>query len=209
MNRQTSYNGPLVMSLSLVPKPQYGTAPFPRSSLPSSFSSSIPSGPMNHPLPPKPPTPRYFFHEYTPRAGNVGTTPPVRDVGESHLADNSFKLTFSDYEASASKIRTLDSLKTEDVSLPSGEDTSQEYESDCNETSSVNIDIDDLPHPDTLFSWAQSHDTWSCKSSAPTGSLDDGIGRTNQVTSETPRTGPSSRESPGHANDSYKDDDNQ
>ncbi|THC99168.1 hypothetical protein EYZ11_001343 [Aspergillus tanneri] len=92
------------MSLSLVPKPQYGTAPFPRSSLPSSFSSSIPSGPMNHPLPPKPPTP---------------------------------------------------SLKTEDVSLPSGE------------------------------------------------------GRTNQVTSETPRTGPSSRESPGHANDSYKDDDNQ
>lgn len=44
-------------------------------------------------------------------------------------------------------------------------DTSQELGSDRDETSSIDIDINDLPHPDTLFFWAgNNHDAGSHKS---------------------------------------------
>ncbi|KAB8231402.1 uncharacterized protein BDW43DRAFT_301832 [Aspergillus alliaceus] len=66
MNRQISYSGPLATSSFPVRKPQFDTVPFPRTFSPCNFSSSLPSGPLNHPLPQKPRTSKYFFHAYTP-----------------------------------------------------------------------------------------------------------------------------------------------
>lgn len=51
MNRQISYDGPLMASSFPVRKSQFGTVPFPRTFPPCNFPSSLPSGPLNHPLP--------------------------------------------------------------------------------------------------------------------------------------------------------------
>jgi hypothetical protein len=96
MNRQISYNRPLALSSFPVRKSQFGTVPFPRTFPPCNFPSSLPSGPLSHPLPPKPPTSKYFFHAYTPpdrylvippdsttsQQNNRGECVPVNDESE-------------------------------------------------------------------------------------------------------------------------------
>ncbi|KAB8261534.1 hypothetical protein BDV32DRAFT_37626 [Aspergillus pseudonomiae] len=197
MDRQISYNGPLVTSPP-VPKSQSSTLRFPYSPLPRSFPSSLTStsGTMNHPLPPKPPISKSFFHAYIPRVpcvrdlGILPGNPTTRriDRGEC-LPVNSGPKFYSGHQPST--IETNCTPPTaESVALPSGEDSFQELKSDCDEMSSVNINIDDFPHPDTLFFFGarNNDDSRSHKSSVSPRCVGDGICHvaTNPATSEVP-----------------------
>jgi hypothetical protein len=80
-------------------------------------------------------------------------------------------------------------------------ETSKELQSDRDEMSSVDMNIDDFPHPDTLFFWARKNgDAPSRKSSISPRCVDDGICHA-AATSEIPETGPFSSESLVGAND--------
>ncbi|KAB8069211.1 hypothetical protein BDV29DRAFT_57269 [Aspergillus leporis] len=207
MDRQISYNGPLAPSLSSVPKSQFGTSSFSSSPLPCNFPSSLPSGPMNHPLPPKPPTSKYVFHAYIPPPCAFGIPPgnhTARRIDRSECLPVNSESKCSSSGQQASAIGTLGAPETECVILPSGEETSKELQSDRDEMSSVDMNIDDFPQPDTLFFWARKNgDAPSRKSSISPRCVDDGIchAATNSATSEIPETGPFSSESLVGAND--------
>jgi hypothetical protein len=113
MNRQISYNGPLATSSFPVRKSQFGTVPFPRT-----FPSSLPPGPLNHPLPPKPPTSKYFFHAYTP----LELRTPSESTMSPHINHGGCVPVTSEPESPSSdhQIGVLGSTKAENMnSLPS------------------------------------------------------------------------------------------
>lgn len=117
MNRQISYNGPLATSSFPVRKSQFGTVPLPCTFPPYNFPSPLPSGPLNHPLPPKPPTSKYFFHAYTPldlRAPSKSTTSPRINRGRCIPVTSEPESPSSDHQ-----IGVLGSINAENIiSLP-------------------------------------------------------------------------------------------
>ncbi|PKX88855.1 uncharacterized protein P174DRAFT_516124 [Aspergillus novofumigatus IBT 16806] len=187
MNRQIFYNGPLS---------QICTVPFPQTFPPCNSISLFLSGPLNHPLPPKPPTSKYFFHAYslhdrdlvTPRDS---TTSQHNERGECVPVNDEPEFP-SDYQ-----IGVLDSPMAENIiSLPS-EDTLQGLGSDCEVMSSFSVDIADLPRPGT-FLLAQNHDSCGCKSLVSPKCADDGIYCADvDPASEAPETPPCTSESSG------------
>lgn len=226
MNRQISYNGPLATSSFPVRKSQFGTVPFPCTFPPSNFPSSLPSGPLNHPLPPKPPTSKYFFHAYTPlrlRTPSESTTSPRINHGGCVPVTGEPKSPSLDHQ-----MRVLGGTKAENIiSLPSEgtyksfsfiikwrlstviffSDTIQGLESDCEVTSSFSFDDADPPRPET-FLRAQNHDPFGRKSSFSPRCADDGLCHADAIpVSEVPETPPSTIKSSGGASVSDKDDD--
>ncbi|KAH1304979.1 hypothetical protein KXX54_007925 [Aspergillus fumigatus] len=184
MNRQISYNGPLATSSFPVRKSQFGTVPLPCTFPPCNFPSPLPSGPLNHPLPPKPPTSKYFFHAYTPldlRAPSESTTSPRINRGRCVPVTSEPESPSSDHQ-----IGVLGSINAENIiSLPT-EDTTQGLESECEMTSSLGSDNADPPRPETIL-YAQNHDPFGL--------------------SEVPESPPSTVKSSGDASVSDKDDD--
>ncbi|KAF5855542.1 hypothetical protein ETB97_009004 [Aspergillus alliaceus] len=76
--------------------------------------------------------------------------------------------------------------KTENIAPPSGEDITQNF-SGLSDTGDVDMDIDDLPHPDTLFFWAQNNGDAGRRQLSVTPrhvnrTLDEGEGRLSDVT---------------------------
>lgn len=209
MDRQISYNGPLVTSFPVL-KSQFNTSPSPYSPLPRSFPSSLTStfGTMNHPLPPKPPISKFFFHAYIPRVpcvrdlGTLPGNPMTRriDRGEC-LPVNSGPRFSSGHQPSTIEMNGTPPT-AESAALPSGEDSFQELKSDC-KTSSVDINIVDLPLPDILsFGARDNDDALRHESSVCPRFVDDGICHvaTYPATSEVPEADPSSSEDPVNAN---------
>ncbi|KAE8348693.1 hypothetical protein BDV28DRAFT_80304 [Aspergillus coremiiformis] len=206
MDRQISYNGPLVMS-SPVPKLQFNTLPFPNPPLPRSFPSSLTSGTMNHPLPPKPPVSKSFFHAYVPHVRDPGILPgnsTARRIDrDGCLSVNSEPRSSLDHQVSVIETNGTP-LAAETVTLPSGEDSFRELKGDSEEMSSVNINIDGFPHPDTFFFFGarNNDDARSHKSSVSLRCVDGGKCHVaiNPTASEVPEAGPSSSEDPTGAN---------
>jgi hypothetical protein len=225
MNRQISYNGPLATSSLLVRKSQFGTVPFPRTFPPCSFPSSLPSGPLNHPLPPKPSTSKYFFHAYTPlelRTPSESTTSPSINHGGCVPVTNEPELRSSDHQIgvlSGTKAENIIQLPSEGkyesfsfilkgrLSRVNFSDTIQGLESDCEVTSSLGSDNANPPRPGT-FLCAQIHDPFGRKSTFLPQCADDGLCHADaSPVSEVPKTPPSTVKSSGDASVSDKDDD--
>ncbi|KAF5866002.1 hypothetical protein ETB97_001580 [Aspergillus alliaceus] len=144
MNRQISYSGPLATSSFPVRKPQFDTVPFPRTFSPCNFSSSLPSGPLNHPLPQKPRTSKYFFHAYTPPDRDL-VIPPDSTTSQHNNHGECVPVNDEPEFPSDHQIGLLGSPIAEYIiSLPS-EDTTQGLGGDCEVTSSFNVDIADPP----------------------------------------------------------------
>ncbi|RHZ60748.1 uncharacterized protein CDV56_108702 [Aspergillus thermomutatus] len=204
MNRQISYNGPLVTSSFPARESHICTVPFPRTFPPCNSISSLPSGPLNHPLPPKPPTAKYFFHAYTPPDRDLVTTPDStasqrNDRGECVPVNNEPEFP-SNYQ-----IGVLGSPMAENIiSLPS-EGTIQELGSDGEMTSSFSGDIADPPRPDA-FLLAQNHDPCGRKLSVSPQCADVGICHADaNPASEAPEAPPRTCECSG--GDSISDND--
>ncbi|KKK14495.1 hypothetical protein AOCH_007112 [Aspergillus ochraceoroseus] len=193
MDRQVSYNGPLLCS-----------------PLPCNLPASRPSSLMNHPLPLKPPTSKYFSHPYTTSrnpATPVCTTATQHVVYGKYLPVNNEPKISSVHHATAPSLEALSSPKTENVILLSSEDTFPALESDCDETGSINTD--ELPHPDTLFSWVwNNHGAGIREASVATRSVDDRSchDETSSSTSEVCEISLSCESRPSDADDSGNDD---
>jgi hypothetical protein len=225
MNRQISYNGPLATSSFPVRMSPFGTVPFPRTFPPCNFPSSLPSGPMNHPLPPKPLISKYFFHAYTPldlRTPSESTTSPRIDHGGCVPVTSEPESLSSDHQ-----IRVLGGTKAENIiSFPSDgtyesfsfiikgrlstvifPDTIQGLESGCEVTSIFSFDDADPPRPET-FLRAQNHDPFGRKSSFSPRCADGGLCHADaNPVSEVPEPPPSTIKSSGGGSVSDKDDD--
>ncbi|KAF4211299.1 hypothetical protein CNMCM5878_002836 [Aspergillus fumigatiaffinis] len=189
-----------------VRKSQFGTVPFPRTFPPCNFPSSLPSGPLNHPLPPKPPASKYFFHAYTPLDRDLAippesTTSQHDNRGECVVVNKKPELPLD------RQIGMLGRPMAENsISLPS-EDTTQGLGSDRKMTSSFTVDIADPCGLDT-FLFAQNHDHHPCgrKSSVSPRCDDDGICHADgNPASEVPETPPRTCQSSG--GDSVSDSD--
>ncbi len=215
MDRQVSYNGPLSSS-----------------PLPYNFPASQPSTLMNHPLPQKPPISMHF-HAYTPPARKPASpcNMAAQHVGrgKSILANNDRESPFERHHATASSIGVFSGPHIESVISPSSEgsyrstasyyprllsvilprpDTIPGLENECDKTSSIDSDGDDLPHPDKLFSWIWNNsDAESCKASAALQNVDDRpcLDETSSTTSEGRCIGLSCESLPGDADDADDD----
>ncbi|KAB8227553.1 uncharacterized protein BDW43DRAFT_316728 [Aspergillus alliaceus] len=98
----------------------------------------------------------------------------------------------------------LGAPKTENMVPQSGEDTSQEFQNHLSDTGDADIDIDDLPHPDTLFFWARNNgDAGSRQLSVTPRCGNDRILHvvSKSATSEVSDADSSSSESPVNDND--------
>ncbi|KAE8374692.1 hypothetical protein BDV26DRAFT_34525 [Aspergillus bertholletiae] len=198
MDRQIYYNGPLVTSSSTVPEARFSTF-FPDSLWLRSFPSSLTPGTMNHPLPPKPPISKYFFQAYIPRVRDLGILPakptPRRiDCGGCSPVNSEPRFS-PGHQLSAIETNGVPPT-AESLVLPSGEDNFQDLQSDCDE-SSVDINIDDLPHPDTLFFGVRNnYDAGSRNLSVSPRCVNGEMCyvSTDLATSEVPEAGPSSSE---------------
>ncbi|KAB8071992.1 hypothetical protein BDV29DRAFT_10633 [Aspergillus leporis] len=194
MDRQVSYNGPLVISPP-VPKSQSSTIPSP-CPLPCCFPSSLSYGTMNHPLPPKPPVSKYCVHAYVPHVRDPGISPgnsTARQIDRGGCLNvDSESRSSSGHQVSLAE--TNDTLSAaENVILPSGEDFSRDVKSSSDKMSSVDVNIDDFPHPDTFFlvGTRNDNDARSHRLSVSLRCVDD---VEYHVTPEVPDAGPSSEE---------------
>ncbi|KAL2868389.1 uncharacterized protein BJX67DRAFT_350668 [Aspergillus lucknowensis] len=112
---------------------------------------------MNHPLPPKPPISMYF-HTYTPPARKPATAlgnmaAQHVDHGKSIPVNNNRERPFAHHHATASSIGVLSSPYIESIIHLSSKDMIPRLENNCDKTSNINNNGDNLPHPDKLFSW--------------------------------------------------------
>lgn len=223
MNRLISYNGPLATSSFPVRKSQFSTVPVSRTFQPCNFPSSLPPGPLNHPLPPKPPTSKYFFHAYTSldlRAPSESTASPRINHGGCLPVTSEPEPPSSDHQ-----IGVLGSTKAENIlSLPSEgtyesfsfiikglngdfSDTTLGLESDCEVRNSFDLDDAHPAPPDTSLR-ALNYDPFGRKSSFSPRCADDALCHADaNPVSEVPETPPSAIKSSGGASASVKDDD--
>lgn len=206
MNRQVSYNGPLVPSSFPARKSQICTFPFPRTFQPCNSTSSIPSGPLNHPLPPKPPSSKYFFHAYTPPDRDL-RIPPANTTSERINRGGCISVNEHEFPPSDHQNRGFGSVKRRDIIALPREDTNHVLDGGCEETSSLNVDIVDPPRLNTFFH-AQNHDSRGCELSVSPRCADVEVchADTNPVP-EVPETPRFTCESPGGASVRDKVDD--
>ncbi|KAL2819831.1 hypothetical protein BJX63DRAFT_363608 [Aspergillus granulosus] len=124
------------------------------------------------------------------------------DHGKSIAMNNNRERRFAHHHASTSSIGAFSHPHIDSVICPSTEDTIIRLENDYPKTN--NIDGDNLPHPDKLFSWIWNNsDTGSCEASVARRSVDDrpSLDKTSSTTSKVRRIDLSGESLPGDAND--------
>ncbi|PWY91802.1 hypothetical protein BO94DRAFT_380240 [Aspergillus sclerotioniger CBS 115572] len=168
MDRQISYTGPLPSTTSkLHHLPQID----PLFSLPSvPYTSTLKphTTPMNHPLPPKPPVSKNFISgSFAPPHASATAPRNAKGKGNSNTGENMGKLhtkrAVCRDTAIRSPVNTLGISKAASQIKVHGRDDLELIDRMLDDLKSLD-ELDDLPHPDTLFSFSQKDDNLHNKS---------------------------------------------